>query len=230
MQTPILILKLDNWIVTKELTSNQVHYIARHSSGRQYERIMHNHELAFDILPWLQLVRQADESLQPLEDDHMRRAVRVLAMLGELHKMGFQRLRFFTADRGIGLRLYINSVDRFKQEHGAEMVNDWGSALYVSGMKNQYFGWTDATTDTARQLAAKFMVRFPELTERGRGSDWAYAGWFQQVLGLAERGYLPLVQVDWTTDTPDGYIQMMGPTEGVTVPNPPGGEATGVYL
>ena len=230
MHTPILILKLDEWIVTKDLTSGQVRQVARHSSGRQYERILTRHEPAIEALTWLQLVQQADESLQPLEYESFRRAVRVLAMLSELHKMGFQRLRFHTQDKGIGLRIYINSADQFEREHGAKMINNMGSALYGSGMKNRYFGWTDATTDTARQLAAKFMVRFPELTEQGRGGDWAYAGWLQQVLGLAERGYFPLVSVDWSTDTPDGYIQMVGPTEGVTVPNPPGGEARGVDL
>lgn len=230
MHTPILILKLDEWIVTKDLTSGQVRQVARHSSGRQYERTLTEHEPAIEALAWLQLVQQADESLQPLKYESSRRAVRVLAMLGELHKMGFQRLRFHTQDRGIGPELFINSADRFRGEHGAKMCNWEGYVIYVFGMENRYFGWTDATTDTTRQLAAKFMVRFPELTERGRGSDWAYAGWFQQVLGLAERGYFPLVLVDWSTDTPDGYIQMAGPLKGVTVPNPPGGEARGGNL
>ncbi len=31
----------------------------------------------------------------------------------------------------------------------------------------------------------------------GLGRDWAYAGWYVEMLGLAERGCLPIAYADW---------------------------------
>jgi hypothetical protein len=46
-----------------------------------------------------------------------------------------------------------------------------------SDLDNKYFGWTDAKSDGARELAVKFADRFPEIVKSGLGRDWAYVGW-----------------------------------------------------
>lgn len=142
----------------------------------------------------------------------IRRSVRVLAMLGELHKAGFQRLRGmpYMSDSGAHWRLFIGPASLFYRNHGAlawdapyaptsaerglkEQVE--AAVTYTSGSaaSGEYFGWPDAAQDDARHLAAKFLDRFPRLAAMGEGWDYAYAGWFQRLLGLAERGWIPVV-------------------------------------
>jgi hypothetical protein len=36
------------------------------------------------------------------------------------------------------------------------------------------------------------------LSEQGKGFDYSYAGWYLQLLGLAEAGWLPIVLTDYT--------------------------------
>ena len=69
------------------------------------------------------------------------------------------------------------------------------SVTYTSGSaeSGEYFGWRDSSGDDARELALKFVTRFPALASAGDGWDYAYAGWFQHLLGLAERGWFPEV-------------------------------------
>lgn len=142
----------------------------------------------------------------------MRRSVRILGMLAELHKAGFQRLRAmpYVSESGAYWRLQIAPASVFYRNHGALV---WTvpyppvaaerelnalvelSVTYSTGSAETgaYFGWEDARTDNARQLAAKFVARFPELSDAGDGWDYAYAGWFQRLVGLAESGWVPAV-------------------------------------
>ena len=64
------------------------------------------------------------------------------------------------------------------------------------GQENEYFGWTDARSATARPLAQLFVQRFPQIVERSVGEDWLYASWYVQMLGVAESGYLPVAYSD----------------------------------
>jgi Uncharacterized alpha/beta hydrolase domain (DUF2235) len=58
---------------------------------------------------------------------------------------------------------------------------------------DHYFDWRDAEHDDARTLAEKFLVRFTRLAGQGEGWSYVYAGWYQRLLGLAERGWMPAV-------------------------------------
>jgi hypothetical protein len=144
----------------------------------------------------------------------VRRSIRVVAMLGELHKAGYQRLRAmpFMSPSGMSWRFWIAPVDLFHRNHGANavlhgdelaceprlMALTEGMACYTSGQteKGGFFGWSDAAEDGARDLAAKFLERFPIIADAGDGWDYAYAGWFQRVLGMAEQGFFPIVIAD----------------------------------
>ena len=136
-------------------------------------------------------------------ESHIRRAVRVLSMVGELHKRGYQRLRVmpYIAPSGLAWRCTIAAADLFYRNHGAILKEigafDDGNqasadiARYTSGQDNHYFGWADAEQDNARSLADKFVQRFQKLSDQGKGFDYAYAGWYLRLLGLAEAGWLP---------------------------------------
>jgi hypothetical protein len=57
------------------------------------------------------------------------------------------------------------------------MMNEFDNAAhYTTGQDNKYFGWEDAQKDTARQLASKFIDRFPAIARLGQGADLPYVG------------------------------------------------------
>lgn len=128
-----------------------------------------------------------------------RRSQRVLSMVGELHKKGYQRLRVVPAmsPSGMHWRCMITPASNTLRTHGAYLADpDWNHdliATYTSGSENKYFGWEDCATATARQLADTFVERFPKITNAGMGWDWLYAGWYVEMLGAAESGYFPVV-------------------------------------
>jgi hypothetical protein len=114
-------------------------------------------------------------------------------MVHELHKVGYQRLRINAgvAPTGLSWRCVI---------HPAVAVEGVEPARYTSAAGTRYFDWTDADQDTARQMAVKFVERFPALCAAGAGLDYAYAGWFTWVLGKAEGGKLPIFFADYPID------------------------------
>lgn len=155
----------------------------------------------------------------------VRRSIRVVSMLAELHKAGFQRLRAmpFSSPSGMHWRFRIAPVDLFHRNHGAIAADEFTPevareprlrmlaevmACYSSGQAESsvFFNWTDAAEDSARDLAAKFLGRFPVICGAGAGWDYAYAGWFQRVVGLAEQGLFPVVMDDSVSPSPNGIF------------------------
>src|SRR5215210_9550042 len=93
-------------------------------------------------------------------DPHIRRAQRVLLMVHELHKRGYQRLRVVPgmSPSGAYWRCSVTPIMNTLVTHGAMFRDfDRDTAIYTSGMENHYFDWQDAEQDTARQLASKFV-------------------------------------------------------------------------
>jgi hypothetical protein len=163
-------------------------------------------------------------------DPVVRRSQRVLAMVHELHKRGYQRLRIVPAmaPSGSHWRCSVVPIDTVLRSHGARALPDFEpEAHYTTGMDNAYFQWEDARHDTARELADKFLERFPSIADQGRGRDWAYAGWYVEMLGFAERGDLPVSNGDWYSE-PDPH--WLPTTSGFDsgLPMPPPGEAEGL--
>jgi hypothetical protein len=165
--------------------------------------------------------------IAPLPEAYKRRALRVLAMVHELHKAGYQRLRICPgiSISGCYWRCAVTSASNILKTHGAMLKNDDGQvALYSSGQDNEYFGWSDAKTDTARELATKFIERFPIIASAGLADDWNYAGWYVRMLGFAERGEFPAAYADWHSNPDPRWLPTtVGFQSGL--PMPPGGEA-----
>ena len=130
------------------------------------------------------------------EIDWIRRAQRCLRMLSELHRLGYQNLRGMSYLNPLGYRFAIAPKSLFSERNGAvipwnNFFTDNGVAITSSG---DYFGWEDAAHDNARVLAEKFIQRFPQIANEGKGRDWAYAGWLAELVGFLEQGdWIPAV-------------------------------------
>lgn len=153
-------------------------------------------------------------------------------MVGELHKRGHQRLRISPgmSPSGMHWRCLVTSADNILRSHGALVANhdEEVVAFYTSGQENEYFGWTDARRATARQLAEMFIERFPTIAERSLGEDWLYAGWYVQMLGVAETGYFPMAFNDWGDLSGAPVLPTIGVGNAESAPDlplPPGGLA-----
>lgn len=160
-------------------------------------------------------------------DPVIRRCQRVLLMVHELHKRGYQLLRIVPGlnASGSAWRCGITSRNNILRKHGA-LACDWSKmANYSSAEGNQYFGWEDCQSDTARQLADKFVARFPELIASSEGLDWNYCGWYVQMLGFADRRALPIAYADDLDESLlSRGILSTGPEFTNSLPLPPPGE------
>lgn len=131
-------------------------------------------------------------SMQPSAQLSIRNATRLLSMIHELHKAGYQRLRFHSgmSPSGLHWRCAITHAGNIAADgisFLASTPND-EIAHHSSGSEDRYFGWEDAAGRSARELAVLFIQRFPIIAQKGDGRDWAYAGWLTDVLGRAEHG------------------------------------------
>lgn len=132
-------------------------------------------------------------STAPHESDEIRHATRVLSMVHELHKAGYQGIRVCCGitDRNANWVCHIFSADNTAPS-GWAPANVERAIKYTPQGDGTYFGWKDSSNDTARQLAAKLLSHNPEIAREGAIEDWAYTGWLSYTLGLAEHGQLPV--------------------------------------
>jgi hypothetical protein len=143
-------------------------------------------------------------SMKPHAEPVLRDAGRVIAMVHELHKAGYQRIRIlpYMAPSGLYWRCLITDADSFEPDglSLASSAEPERSARYSSAERTTYFGWTDGATLTARAMARRFLTAFPAIAAHGAGRDWAYAGWLTDMLGRAEHGSFVIFFADYPLD------------------------------
>jgi hypothetical protein len=151
---------------------------------------------------------------------------RLLFMIQQLHRLGFQRLRAapYMAPSGMYWRLAVAPVSNVRRDHGA-MVSDSSGAfvLYSTADGAACFKWTDARDDGPEALATKFLDRFPALCEGGKGPDEAYARWYSEMLRTTEPDGLIYAFSDWMD--PEDRLPALNISDDVRIPLPPAGEA-----
>jgi hypothetical protein len=173
-----------------------------------------------------QFGQRGHETVERETDPIVKHSQQILLMVHELHKLGYQRLRIAPgmSSSGMHWRCSVTHVGNISTSHGAILCEfDREAAHYTTGQGNEYFGWEDSRKDTARQLAAKFIDRFPTIAGLGQGVDWQYVGWFVQMLGLSEHSVLPVAYADWHTEPDPRWLPT---TTGFDsgLPMPPAGE------
>ncbi len=160
-------------------------------------------------------------------DPVVRRARRALLMVHEPHKRGYQRLRICPglSPSGGYWRCAVTTASNTLRSRGA-MTRDLArlTARCSTADGNRYFGWTDAGTDAARQLADRFIQRFRDICALGTGRDWAYAGWYCDMLGRAEQGCFPIACHPGRDPDPPGLHRVTG-NGPQRLPLPPPGDA-----
>jgi hypothetical protein len=124
---------------------------------------------------------------------------KLLQMVGLLHARGYQRLRIFPYVRMMWWRCELVPAELTDPDNGAltfvEVKHfDKGLAARFSiGGGCKPFDWgIDIEEFSVERLANTFLERFPKLSEASMGSDWAYAGWYQEMLRRTSSDLLPL--------------------------------------
>lgn len=135
---------------------------------------------------------------RPIANDYWRRCHRVFRMLSVLHGKGFHGIRIFPYNYPLAYRIALfparyADADGVKYRDGAfdGDLRDRLLAVHSGANEKSYFGWDDAQSADAHQLALLFIERFPDLCREAYYLDFAYAGWFSTLLAHCDYGCLP---------------------------------------
>ena len=146
-------------------------------------------------------------SLSPPSSPVARRTGRVVAMVHELHKAGYQRLRISPglSPSGLHWRCPITCAANVDADGFSVMDTSRAGGLFLpyTSADPGYFGWPGAETLSARELAARLLRECPVLAQAGLGRDLPYAGWLTEVLGVVEHGDMgryPVLYADFPLD------------------------------
>jgi hypothetical protein len=160
-------------------------------------------------------------------DCHIYR--KVLLMVQELHKLGFQKIRIAPgmSPSGMDWRCAVTPVINISSRHGAKIksgvIPENLIARYTSANENAYFGWVDYSDEPPEHLADIFLRGHQELTSAGYGEDHEYVEWYQKMLDLTYPDQLPIAYADWPLS--GDYMTTTSPimNKDVKIPLPPVG-------
>lgn len=194
---------------------------------KQYKRIVHPKE-KFNVEKWIEYIIIANNSRNRTSDSIYQYAQRLLLMVHELHKLGFQMLRIYpgVAASGGYWRCTMAPAKYFYADNGIALaVEKIGGKFpfYSTGMGNKFFGWEDCLHDDSRELARKFMQRLPEVLIESEGRDWEYVGWYTEMLKYSERAIFPQAYDDLYNCADCNFVKTS--SQNIVLPLPPGGKA-----
>lgn len=138
-------------------------------------------------------------------------AYELMKILHELHKLGYQKLRWmsYMAPSGMSLRCHITTQDHIIVNQEIIFDNNQGEVWFASV-------GAMTTGEDIKPLVKTFMDENPRLLEIGKGEDSEYVEWFSKLLSLAKKGQTPIFYGDYWT-LPIGRIKVGKDT----MPTPP---------
>jgi hypothetical protein len=162
---------------------------------------------------------------------------RILLMLRELHRMGFERLRAPAYDYPLAWRCPIVPASWTNRGHGGTFddpmphLRQWfgetagyHTYTYSSASQQQPFGWEDMVFAQPRELALRFIKEKREVALCGWGPDPEYVQWFEEMLEQTEpNGIITCAFADYGPGLTDHLYTHYCRNQ--TVPLPPGGYA-----
>lgn len=114
-------------------------------------------------------------------------AFELMQILHELHKLGYQKLRWmsYMAPTGLSLRCHITTQDHICANR----------EIVFSGDPNEIWRTSIGAMTTGEDitpLVRRFMDENPRLLEIGKGDDPEYIEWFNKLLSFAAKGQTPI--------------------------------------
>ncbi|MBO5053284.1 MAG: endonuclease/exonuclease/phosphatase family protein [Muribaculaceae bacterium] len=135
----------------------------------------------------------------------------LMQILHELHKSGYQKLRWmsYMAPTGLSLRCHITTQDHICVNREIVFTGDPSEIWCTS---------TGAMTtgEDIKPLVKTFMNENPRLLEIGKGEDVEYVQWFNKLLSFAAKGQTPVFYGEYWS-LPVGRIKVGQ----YTMPTPP---------
>ncbi|MDE6268397.1 MAG: endonuclease/exonuclease/phosphatase family protein [Muribaculaceae bacterium] len=135
----------------------------------------------------------------------------LMKILHELHKLGYQKLRWmsYMAPSGLSLRCHITTQDHI-------CIN---REIVFGGDPNKIWCTSTGAMTTGEEikpLVKTFMYENPRLIEIGKGNDPEYVEWFNILLSFAAEGQTPVFYGEYWS-LPIGWIRVGQ----YTLPTPP---------
>jgi ADP-ribosylglycohydrolase len=178
----------------------------------------------FEGIPerWRSQLR-GDALFRPLLDGLLMRMAdllnpsrRVMEMFAALMDMGYQKLRFFPFVGPAGAWRFIITVEDTPRRENSP------TAVYQSpGWDHTGLGWGECSWEDPKQLAAKFLSKFPQLAELGLGDDPEYSSWYREAMRKAPPG--KSFALWWDGEEPVDHVLIEHDDgTGERIPFPPG--------
>lgn len=125
----------------------------------------------------------------------------LMLMLDKLHKMGYEKLRWFSymSPNGCALRCHVTLATNI---HCDRDIVDFG----VDKVLGVSVGSFDAKSDID-EMVKTFLASFPQLAKAGKGKDARYRAWYKELLKLAKKGRVPEFNGEYFT-VPLGKIRL----------------------
>lgn len=120
-------------------------------------------------------------------DLHNLGAYELMQILHELHKLGYQKLRWmsYMAPTGLSLRCHITTQDHICANREIVFARDFNEIWCTST-------GTMTTGEDVKSLVKTFMDENPRLLEIGKGEDPDYIEWFNKLLSFVAKGQTPI--------------------------------------
>ncbi|MDV6373667.1 hypothetical protein [Deinococcus arenicola] len=168
--------------------------------------------------------------------DPLRLHLRVLQLLDELHRIGFEQFRFARSYEGqrVRLQLYPASLSRSNEGIQWDIAQQftlshtelylWGMSCAERGLEEKWAGLL-AGELASKHLVGLWVLDFADFSRLAYGPDHAYREWFRTLRPLLQQGYLPMTWEEdhhGTTPNYDRHVVMQnasGRTE--LFPRPP---------
>lgn len=142
---------------------------------------------------------------------HKLSVYELMQILHELHKLGYQKLRWmsYMAPTGLSLRCYITTQNHICANR----------EIVFNGDPNEI--WCTScgamtTSNDIKTLVKTFMNENPRLIEIGKGYDPEYVEWFNKLLTYVAKGQTPVFHAEYWS-LPEGRIKVGEHT----MPTPP---------
>ena len=146
-----------------------------------------------------------------MEDAWIVGGVRLIKMMVELHRRGFQLLRFFPYEYPLAWRLKIAPKPVFSARNGAYIDpshfgdQDIEDATHSSSNGLKYFGLENVERISMQStLPVNLFEPFRGFARQGKAGTGRYAGWLSELSGhLSRTNVLPFVMAEYFEPRPD---------------------------